>query len=210
VVLVLFATFIRGLWLYARFESMYHITMLIEQVLLRQPASQWPLFMHRPWMATSLRVFWSVRWHQFFRYFFVVFGARPGGALLGMAWCGHGCLRRIESHSHCGPVGGRAREGVEQQRGIPHLHACRHGFGELISTCDRVARERVVRLAVDHGMDALVGLAFSVRGAEAGYLQSNFSRITCDQAKCLSKAPSPCSTSANDGCVNLYVFMAAH
>jgi hypothetical protein len=34
-------------------------------------------------MATSIREFWNIRWHQLFRQSFVMFGARPGGALLG-------------------------------------------------------------------------------------------------------------------------------
>jgi hypothetical protein len=81
--LVLFATFIHALWAYAQLELMYHVATLIGRILLRQPASQWPPFLRRPWMATSIREFWGVRWHQFFRHFFVVFGARPGAMLLG-------------------------------------------------------------------------------------------------------------------------------
>jgi hypothetical protein len=77
------ATFFRALWTYAQLDLMYHVAMLIGRILLRQPATLWPPFFRRPWMATSVREFWSDRWHQFFRHFFVVFGARPGGALLG-------------------------------------------------------------------------------------------------------------------------------
>jgi Membrane bound O-acyl transferase family len=81
--LVLLTTYLRGLWTYEQLESLYHIAMLIGRIFLRQPASHWPPFSHRPWMATSIRDFWSARWHQFFRHFFTVFGARPLGAVLG-------------------------------------------------------------------------------------------------------------------------------
>jgi len=41
------------------------------------PAPQPPVGIH------SLLDFWRFRWHQFIRHVFVVFGARPGGSLLG-------------------------------------------------------------------------------------------------------------------------------
>jgi hypothetical protein len=57
------------------------------RILLRRPASHWPPFFRRPWMATSIQDFWSVRWHQLLRHLFVMFGARSPsgsiGALLG-------------------------------------------------------------------------------------------------------------------------------
>jgi hypothetical protein len=77
------ATFVGGVWVYAQIDSMYQVATLVGRIVLRQPASHWPLSFRRPWMATSIRDFWSVRWHQMFRHFFVVFGARPGGTLLG-------------------------------------------------------------------------------------------------------------------------------
>ena len=82
-ILSLLATFVNGLWAYAQMALMYHFSTLIGRILLRQPASHWPPFFRRPWMATSIREFWNVHWHQFFRHFFVVAGARPGGVLLG-------------------------------------------------------------------------------------------------------------------------------
>ncbi|KAI0303620.1 hypothetical protein B0F90DRAFT_1815930 [Multifurca ochricompacta] len=72
-----------GVWVYAVIDSMYHIATLIGRIILRQPASHWPPNSHRPWLSTSIHEFWSFRWHQFFRHFFITFGARPGGALLG-------------------------------------------------------------------------------------------------------------------------------
>ncbi|KAN0128427.1 hypothetical protein V8E53_013816 [Lactarius tabidus] len=68
---------------YTTIEVIYHIATLGGRVLLRQPAADWPALSARPWMATSIADFWSFRWHQCLRHIFVVFGARPGGALLG-------------------------------------------------------------------------------------------------------------------------------
>ncbi|KAI0297625.1 hypothetical protein B0F90DRAFT_1634028 [Multifurca ochricompacta] len=78
-----FAATCGGAWSYASVDSMYHLATLIGRIILRQPASQWPPISRRPWMATSIQEFWGFRWHQFFRHFFITFGARPGGALLG-------------------------------------------------------------------------------------------------------------------------------
>ena len=80
-----FTAIFGGVWLYALMDSLYHIGMLIGRHLLRQPASYWPPLFRRPWMATSIRDFWSDRWHQSLRHIFVVFGARPGGRFLGRA-----------------------------------------------------------------------------------------------------------------------------
>jgi len=73
-----------GVWSYSVVASLYYTAALIGRALLCQPASEWPPISHRPWLSTSVREFWSYRWHQFFRHFFVVFGARPGGALFGL------------------------------------------------------------------------------------------------------------------------------
>ena len=78
-----FATFWGGVWVYTSVDAIYLIATLIGRLVFRQSASQWPPFMRRPWMSTSIREFWSYRWHQALRHFFIVFGARPGGALLG-------------------------------------------------------------------------------------------------------------------------------
>ncbi|KAI0256027.1 hypothetical protein BJV78DRAFT_1150871 [Lactifluus subvellereus] len=82
--LAAFATAWGGMWAYATVDTVYHIATLIGRILFRQPASQWPPLMHRPWMSTSIREFWSYRWHQALRHYFIVFGARPCGALLGL------------------------------------------------------------------------------------------------------------------------------
>ena len=72
-----------GVWVYAWTDSMYHISSLVGRIILRHPASLWPRAFHRPWMSTSIHEFWSFRWHQFLRHFFITFGARPGGILFG-------------------------------------------------------------------------------------------------------------------------------
>ncbi|KAH9041484.1 hypothetical protein EDB83DRAFT_2641863 [Lactarius deliciosus] len=69
--------------MYTSIDAIYYIATLIGRVLLQQPAADWPALSARPWTATSIVDLWSFRWHQFFRHVFVVFGARPGGALLG-------------------------------------------------------------------------------------------------------------------------------
>jgi len=72
-----------GVWVYSLGDSMYHISSLVGRIILRQPASLWPRAFHRPWMSSSIHEFWSFRWHQFLRHFFITFGARPGGMLCG-------------------------------------------------------------------------------------------------------------------------------
>ena len=72
-----------GLVIHTSIDALYHLAMLVGRILLLQPAWRWPPLSDRPWMATSITEFWSFRWHQFFRHVFVVFGARPGYALLG-------------------------------------------------------------------------------------------------------------------------------
>ena len=65
--------------------DMFYISSLINCILLRQPAWRWPPLFERPWASTSLADFWRFRWHQTYRYMFVVLSslARPGGAKLG-------------------------------------------------------------------------------------------------------------------------------
>ncbi|KAI0297524.1 hypothetical protein B0F90DRAFT_1938763 [Multifurca ochricompacta] len=71
-----------GLWVWAIADSSYHAGTLIGRILLCQPASQWPPNSRQPWLSTSVREFWSFRWHQALRHFFISFGARPCGKLL--------------------------------------------------------------------------------------------------------------------------------
>jgi len=81
--LATFLTLCAGVVVYTTVDAMYHFATLVGRLILRQAAWQWPPLSNRPWMATSITEFWSFRWHQFFRHLFVVFGGRPGGALLG-------------------------------------------------------------------------------------------------------------------------------
>ena len=78
-----FAGICGGVWAYSLIEVAYRMGALVGRVVFRQPASDWPPISDRPWLSTSLHQYWSSRWHQQFRHLFVVFGARPGGALLG-------------------------------------------------------------------------------------------------------------------------------
>jgi|SRR6266478_2522626 len=78
-----FYTICAGMVVYTIVDVLYHTATLIGRILLRQSAWQWPPLSNRPWTSTSITDFWSCRWHQIFRHVFVVFGLRPGAALLG-------------------------------------------------------------------------------------------------------------------------------
>ncbi|KAI0266911.1 hypothetical protein BGY98DRAFT_1148178 [Russula aff. rugulosa BPL654] len=72
-----------GMMVYTLVEVFYHTATLIGRILLRQLAWRWPALTHRQWTSTSMTEF---RWHQIFRYIYVVFGAalfRRPGALVG-------------------------------------------------------------------------------------------------------------------------------
>ena len=81
--LAVFCSACGGAWAYTLLNSLYRIPACIGRTIFRQPASVWPHFFHRPWMSTSIQEVWAFRWHQLFRHHFIVFGARPGGALFG-------------------------------------------------------------------------------------------------------------------------------
>ncbi|KAI9446205.1 hypothetical protein H4582DRAFT_1843513 [Lactarius indigo] len=72
-----------GVFTYSLIDGIYHLAAIIGRVVCRQPASHWPPISNRPWLATSLHEFWSTRWHQLFRHLFVIYGVRPGTAVLG-------------------------------------------------------------------------------------------------------------------------------
>jgi Membrane bound O-acyl transferase family len=62
--------------------SIVPLATLTSGLFLHQPDLAWPPLSDRPWTSMSIIEYWSFRWHQFFRCMFVVYGARPGGALL--------------------------------------------------------------------------------------------------------------------------------
>jgi Membrane bound O-acyl transferase family len=76
-------TLFEGVVVFVTMDVAYHMSTLVGRILLRQSAWQWPPIFNRPWMSTSITELWGFRWHQMFRYLFVTFGSRPGGALLG-------------------------------------------------------------------------------------------------------------------------------
>jgi hypothetical protein len=78
-----FYTLCGGMVVFTTLDVFYHISTLVGRILLRQPACQWPPVFDHPWTSTSITEFWGFRWHQLFRHVFVVFGSRPGSALLG-------------------------------------------------------------------------------------------------------------------------------
>jgi hypothetical protein len=78
-----FYTACGGFVVYTTVDALYYIATLVGCNLLRQLTWRWPPLSDHPWKATSITEFWSFRWHQFFRHVFVVFGALPGGLLLG-------------------------------------------------------------------------------------------------------------------------------
>ena len=78
-----FYTLFGGIVVFMSVDVAYHMATLVGRILLRQSAWQWPPLFDRPWTSTSVTDCWGFRWHQLFRHVFVVFGSRPGRALLG-------------------------------------------------------------------------------------------------------------------------------
>lgn len=61
----------------------YSICTLIGVAVFRQDPTQWPPVIQAPWLATSVRDFWSRRWHQLFRRNFIVLGGWPLSIFFG-------------------------------------------------------------------------------------------------------------------------------
>ncbi|KAG2340937.1 hypothetical protein BDR05DRAFT_966180 [Suillus weaverae] len=53
--------------IYSVLQAGYELTIVLCVLLFRQHPDQCPPSFHSPWRATSLREFWSRRWHQWFR-----------------------------------------------------------------------------------------------------------------------------------------------
>ncbi|KAG1887647.1 hypothetical protein F4604DRAFT_1570826 [Suillus subluteus] len=69
--------------IYSGLQIGYELTVVPCVLLLRQHPDQWPPSFDSPWRSTSLREFWSRRWHQWFRRQFIFFGGRPLSLLFG-------------------------------------------------------------------------------------------------------------------------------
>ncbi|KAG1849683.1 hypothetical protein DFJ58DRAFT_716901 [Suillus subalutaceus] len=68
---------------YSGLQIGYELTVVLCVLLLRQHPDQWPPSFDSPWRSTSLRDFWSRRWHQWFRRQFIFLGGRPLSLLFG-------------------------------------------------------------------------------------------------------------------------------
>jgi len=69
--------------IYSVIQFNYDVLTLVGVAVLRQDPAQWPPFFQSPWLATSLRDFWSRRWHQLYRRPFVVLGSWPLSFVFG-------------------------------------------------------------------------------------------------------------------------------
>jgi hypothetical protein len=69
--------------IYSVLQAAYELTAVLCVLLLRQHPDQCPPSFDSPWRATSLREFWSRRWHQWFRRLFIFFGGYPLSLLFG-------------------------------------------------------------------------------------------------------------------------------
>jgi len=64
-------------------QAGYELTVVMCVLLFRQHPEQCPPSFDSPWRATSLREFWSRRWHQWFRRIFIFLGGKPFSLLFG-------------------------------------------------------------------------------------------------------------------------------
>ena len=69
--------------IYCIVQFNYGIGALIGIIVFRQEPTQWPPVIQAPWLATSVRDFWSRRWHQLFRRSFITLGGWPLSFLFG-------------------------------------------------------------------------------------------------------------------------------
>ena len=132
-----FYTFCGGIVVYLSVDIYYHVSTLVGRILLRQSIWQWPPLFDRPLTSTSITDCWGFRWHQLFRYGFVVFGLRPGRALLGRP----GAL-----------VGAFAVSGVMHDLGMWGL-----GQGTEFSTVGGFFLLMGVGAALEHGFQQMTG-----------------------------------------------------
>ncbi|KAG1795528.1 hypothetical protein EV424DRAFT_612501 [Suillus variegatus] len=69
--------------IYSLIKANYEITVVICVLIFRQHPEQWPPLIDSPWRATSLREFWSRRWHQWLRRIVIFLGVNPLSLLFG-------------------------------------------------------------------------------------------------------------------------------
>ncbi|KAG2058209.1 hypothetical protein BDR06DRAFT_950634 [Suillus hirtellus] len=69
--------------IYSVLQAGYELTVVMCVLLFRQHPDQCPPSFDSPWRATSLREFWSRRWHQWFRRIFIFLGGKPFSLLFG-------------------------------------------------------------------------------------------------------------------------------
>lgn len=78
-------TILTGFTVYLGIDSQYNFSTIIAVTVFQQSPSLWPPVSDRPYFATSLNQFWSVRWHQSFRDIYIRIGGKPSSYLFGRA-----------------------------------------------------------------------------------------------------------------------------
>ncbi|KAH7885712.1 hypothetical protein F5I97DRAFT_1808491 [Phlebopus sp. FC_14] len=75
-----------AMWMiYFAVQWMYYFAAAIFVTVFQQHPSQWPPVFDAPWLSTSLRDFWSHRWHQTMRHIFLSLGGQPSTYIFGRA-----------------------------------------------------------------------------------------------------------------------------
>ncbi len=156
-----FAVICGGVWVYSLIGTLYRIAALIGRIVFRQPASLWPLVSHPPWVSTSIHELWSFRWHQLLRHLIIVFGARPGGALLGRpgALMGGFAVSAIVHHVAAWGLGYRPELSIGGFFLLPSHGPWRHDGG-CVQDDNGHERTRILGLAVDYVVVPDVGHTF--------------------------------------------------
>ena len=78
-------TILTGFTVYKGVDNQYNFISLIAILVFRQSPSLWPPMSDRPYHATSLNQFWTIRWHQSFRDIFIRCGVAPSAYFFGKA-----------------------------------------------------------------------------------------------------------------------------
>jgi hypothetical protein len=78
-------TVLTGFTVYLGIDTQYHFLTLIAIIVFQQSPSLWPPISDKPYRATSLNQFWTMRWHQSFRDVFIKCGGTPLAYFFGKA-----------------------------------------------------------------------------------------------------------------------------